>query len=249
MEIKDILTQIGIDGKKADVYLACLELGGATAYLISKKIGLKRPTVYDIANQLMKEGLIHKSIKGNIKYFSPADPDVLLSKLKEREEKVRSILPSLHNLYNAPKIKPFIRYFEGKEGIREMCEDSLRNLRKGDIILAYVGEGIVLHLPEYANDYIERRIKKGIRLKGIYKNDGTILTYMEKNQEQLREVKILDKKDFPFNNEINIYQNKVAVASYGQEMFGMLIESAEFAKAQRAIFTLAWRGAESFEKK
>lgn len=249
MEIKEILNQIGIDGKKADVYLACLELGGATAYLISKKIGLKRPTVYDIANQLMKEGLIHKSTKGNIKYFSPADPSVLLQKAKEREDKIRSIMPGLHNLYNAPKIKPFIRYFEGTEGIKEMYEDSLRSLNKGDTILAYVGEGILVHLPEYTEDYVQRRVAKGVRIKGIHKYDKTMDVHIQNNEKELREVVMLDKKDFPFDNEINIYKNKVTVASYGQEMFGMLIESAEFAKAQRAIFELAWRGAESFEKK
>lgn len=55
MKIQETLEQLGMHEKKAEVYLACLELGNATAYLIAKKVGLKRPTVYDIANQLMRE--------------------------------------------------------------------------------------------------------------------------------------------------------------------------------------------------
>jgi HTH-type transcriptional regulator, sugar sensing transcriptional regulator len=243
MEIKQILEQLGIEDKKADVYLACLEMGGATAYLIAKKTGLKRPTVYDIMNQLMKEGLVFKSIKGKIKYFSPADPEVLVKKLKEKEKLTREIMPQLQNLYNSPQAKPFIRYFEGKEGIKEMYEDSLRSLKKGDEILAYVGEDTLQNMPEYAEDYIKRRVEKNIRLRGIYKNTLEITKYMQKNQEQLRTVKILEEKYFPVSNETNIYKNKVAIASFGTEMFGMIIESEEIARSQKAIFELAWKGA------
>lgn len=242
METKKILEQIGIEGKKADVYLSCLELGGATAYLIAKKIGLKRPTVYDIINQLMKEGLVYKSIKGSVKYFFPADPEMLLRKIKEKEDNVKSILPMLQNLYNSPKTKPFIRYFEGKEGIREMYEDSLRSCKKGDEILAYVGEDVLACVPDYTEKYVKRRVEKGIRLRGIYKQDAKINEYIAKNIEQLRESKVLPPEEFPISNETNIYKNKIAIASYGHERFGMIIESEEIARSQKAIFELVWRG-------
>ncbi|MFH0856328.1 MAG: hypothetical protein V1860_00320 [bacterium] len=67
---------------------------------------------------------------------------------------------------------------------------------------------------------------------------------MEKNNSQLREAKILDEKIFPVNNETNIYANKIAIASYGREMFGMIIQSEEIARSQRAIFEIAWKGAD-----
>jgi HTH-type transcriptional regulator, sugar sensing transcriptional regulator len=242
-----ILDRLGMHEKKAQVYLACLEMGEATAYLIAKKVGLKRPTVYDIANQLMKEGLFHKSMRGNVKYFSPSDPEKLIKMLQEKEKDIRSIMPELQRLYNSPRQKPLIRYFEGNEGIVEMYEDSLRSCRKGDEILAYVGEDILRHLPSYVEDYIVRRVEKGIVLRGIYKKDLSLLEYMNKNQEQLRVARVLEEKDFPVNNETNIYKNKVAIASYGREMFGMIIESEEIARSQRAIFELAWRSAERLE--
>ena len=231
MKTEKILEEIGIEGKKAEVYLACLELGGATAYLIAKKSGIKRPTAYDIINQLMHEGLVHKSIKAGAAYFSPTDPQVLINQ----------------NLYNSPKSKPFIQYFEGKEGIREMYEDSLKTLKRGEEILGYVGEGITQYLPEYTEDYVKRRTEKGIVFRGIYKAASEIIPYMEKNKEQLRVGRILSEKDFPISNETNIYKNKIAIASYGKEMFGMIIESEEIAKSQKAIFELAWRGAEGFD--
>ncbi|MCX6745439.1 MAG: hypothetical protein NTX00_00285 [Candidatus Parcubacteria bacterium] len=247
MNLKEALEQIDIIGKKADIYLACLEMGGATAYSIAKKVGLKRPTVYDILSQLLKEGLVYKSLKRNKKYYFPADPGRLLKKAKEKEENIKAILPELESLYNAPKIKPTIKYFEGKEGIKEMYNDSLKSLKKGDEILGYVGEGVLQHLPKYSDEYVAERVAKGIRFRGIYKKEKGIMEYMAKNQEQLRTVKLLDPKDFPVNNETNIYANKIAIASYGKEMFAMIIESEEIARAQRAIFELAWRGAGGLE--
>jgi hypothetical protein len=71
------------------------------------------------------------------------------------------------------------------------------------------------------------------------------LEYMEKNEQQLRVAKVLDEKDFPVSNETNIYKNKVSIASYGREMFGMIIESEEIARSQKAVFELAWKGADS----
>ena len=244
MQIQEVLENLGMHEKKAEVYLACLELGNATAYLIAKKVGLKRPTVYDIVSQLMREGLLHKSMRGNVKYFSPTDPEKLIQILKTKEKNIREAMPGLQSLYNSPKSKPLTRYFEGKEGIAEMYEDSLRSCRKGDEILAYVGEDVLRHLPKHAEDYVRRRVEKGIVLRGIYKNNPELAKYTEKSREQLRVAKILDEKDFPIANETNIYKNKIAITSYGTEMFGMIIESSEIARSQRAIFELAWKGAE-----
>jgi len=78
----------------------------------------------------------------------------------------------------------------------------------------------------------------------LTKNNPELAKYTEKSQQQLRVAKIIDEKDFPVNNETNIYKNKIAIASYGTEMFGMIIESEEIVRSQKAIFELAWRGAE-----
>lgn len=248
MKILEALKQINIEGKKAEVYLSCLETGGATAYLISKKTGIKRPTVYDLINQLMEEGLVYKSIKGRIKYFSPSDPEKLIRLIKEKEEAIKSIIPDLQKLYNSPKIKPTIKYFNGKEGIKEMYEDSLRALKPGGTILTYSGEGGLSVLPNYADEYIKKRILSGIRVRAIFKRTKETAKYIIENEKHLREAVVLSGEHFPINNEINIYANKTAIASYGKEMFGMIIESEEVANAQRAIFELAWRGAKEIEK-
>ena len=84
MEIKHFLAQFDLIGKKADVYLAVLELGSGTVIEIARKSEIKRTTVYDILLDLEKSGLIYQTTKVNKRLFVAEDPEKLKKKLEER---------------------------------------------------------------------------------------------------------------------------------------------------------------------
>ncbi len=65
-----------------------------------------------------------------------------------------------------------------------------------------------------------------------------------RDKEELRQCRLIDIEKFPFKNQINIFGNKIMIASYRDQM-GVIIESKEIADTQRAIFELAWLGAAS----
>jgi hypothetical protein len=66
----------------------------------------------------------------------------------------------------------------------------------------------------------------------------------------LVEILFVNPGEFPFEYEITIYGDKVAVLSLNpEERMGLIIESPVYAKTQRAIFQLAWLGATSFVAK
>ena len=50
-----------------------------------------------------------------------------------------------------------------------------------------------------------------------------------------------------FSNEINIYDNKVAIISFKDDLIGMIIESSEIADTQRTIFKMVWEFANKFK--
>ena len=61
------------------------------------------------------------------------------------------------------------------------------------------------------------------------------------------EILFVNPKEFWFEHEVLIYDNKVAVISLNKdEIIGMIFESQIYARSQRAIFDLAWLGASSF---
>ncbi|OGJ78533.1 hypothetical protein A2412_03045 [Candidatus Peribacteria bacterium RIFOXYC1_FULL_58_8] len=63
------------------------------------------------------------------------------------------------------------------------------------------------------------------------------------DRKRLREIRLVPSKDFDFTNEINIYDSKVAICSFGSadHVFGVIIESVEVAETQKQVFEMAWR--------
>ena len=63
-----------------------------------QKSGLHRAVVYDLLERLIEKGLASFAIKGKKKYFEATNPQRLLEIEKEREEKIKQIMPHLMEL-------------------------------------------------------------------------------------------------------------------------------------------------------
>jgi len=239
MQIKDFLTQFDLDGKKADVYLAALEVGSGTVIEIAKKAEIKRTTGYDILLDLEKAGLLYQTTKGAKRLFVAEDPEKLRQKLKEKETMLNEMLPQLRSFYNVRGTKPKIRFYEGKAGLREVYADTLNY--NGEI-LAFGSDDVVKVLGmDWATDYLAKRVKKGIRVRIILPQTEMIdKTFNPLDQKQLRSSKLVNPKKYPFSVEVNIYgHQKVALMSSREEM-AIIIEGAEIHNTLKLIFELLW---------
>jgi sugar-specific transcriptional regulator TrmB len=239
MEIKKILEQFGLQGKKADVYLAALELGSSTVIEISKKAGIKRTTCYDILMDLETEGLISETSKGKKRLFVGEDPEKIQRNLKNKERLFSEILPQLQSIHNVRGSKPKVRFYEGKEGLKEVYADTLKYKNE---ILGFASDDIMKVLGmDWAMGYLKQRKKNNIWARGIV--PGTELLkekFISKDLEQLRMTKVVDPKKYPFTIEINVYgHNRVALMSAKEEM-GLIIEGQEIHNTLKAIFELIW---------
>jgi HTH-type transcriptional regulator, sugar sensing transcriptional regulator len=239
MELKTQLQQLDLTGKKADVYLACLELGSATVIEIAKKAGIKRTTAYDILMDLIQKGLVSETSKGKKRLFIGEDPEKIKKDLQSKERLLSEILPLLKSVYNVRGVKPKIRYYEGIEGIKETYNDTLKY--SGEI-LAFASEDVVKILgSDWVTKYVSNRVKKGIHAKAIMPASEIISKdYYLKDQEHLRTSKLIDPKKYPFSMEINIYgHSKVSLMS-SKEQMGIVIESTEIYNTMKLIFDLIW---------
>ena len=238
MEIKHILEQLGLKDKKADVYLAALELGSATVIEISKKAGIKRTTCYDILMDLIKMGLVSETSKGKKRLFIGEDPEKILGDLENKEKLLSGILPQLKAVYNIKGVKPKIRFYEGKEGLREVYADTLKY--SGEIA-AFASEDVVRALGrEWADDYLKKRVKKNIRVRVILPKTEYVSKIVEEDRELLRTSKLIDPQKYPFSIEINIYGHKKVALMSSREEMGIIIEGDEVYKTMKLIFELLW---------
>ncbi len=251
------LKDIGLNENEAKVYLAALELGESTVQKISEKSGVKRVTTHVIVEKFINDGLFKEVVRGKRRKILADAPEKLLQKiidkeieLRRQEEGLRSILPELASVYNYLSKKPKVRYYDGLEGIKSIYEDTLKQER-GSVLYAFLSASSIDKrlLKWIKNDYVWRRVKKGIKAMVILPADDSGKLYNKEDKNKLRESLLLPPKDFPFSMEINIYQNRVAlISNNSKDLFGLIIESREVANTFRLIFNLAWTTAKNISK-
>jgi sugar-specific transcriptional regulator TrmB len=239
MNTKQTLEQFGLHGRKADVYLAALELGGASVIDISRKANIKRTTAYDILLDLKNDGLISETVKGKKRLFFGEDPEKIKKDLEKKEALFSEILPQLKSIYNVKGTKPKIKFYEGKEGLMEAYDDALKY--SGEI-LAFGSEDVRNNLGEdWIEWYIKKRVKKNVRVRAILPETKYLAeSIVARDREHLRICKLIKKEKYPFSIEVDIYGfQKVALIS-SKEMMAVIIESAEINNTLKWIFELAW---------
>lgn len=246
MEINKTLQQIGLSEKEASVYIALTEIGEAVPSVIAKKAKIKRPTAYITLENLVEKGLVGHSIKKDQKVFSPIDPSFLLEYEKKKLKELESALPELNSLKNLYLKAPHISLFEGDEGIVQILDDSL-NAKTEICCWSDTGMASSTALHDYHPFFLKEKIKRKIHSKCLFTYNEQGLNFKRNAKKELREVYLIPREKFPFENEINIYNDKVSIISL-KDKIGVIIQNQNIADTQRAIFKLGFEYAQLFEK-
>jgi len=250
--IEKHLKAIGLSDNEVVCYLALLELGKGTVSEISRKGLLNRTTGYDILNRLVSKGLVSISGKEPKQEYMAESPDRLevyisaeLEKKQNELNEARSIIPKLKSIHNVTG-RPQIRFYEGKEGLKEVYEDTLSSSEE---IRAYASvDDVHSALPGYFPNYYKRRASKGIPIRAIFTDNVEGRELAKHDKEELRQSAFIPSDKYSFHPEINIYDNKVMIASW-REKLGIIIESTEIADAMKKIYELAWAEAKRLNDK
>ncbi|MFH0739867.1 MAG: helix-turn-helix domain-containing protein [bacterium] len=242
---KNLVKILNVEFTSSEVsaYLACLELGKATIIQIAKKSGLKRTTVYNIVETLLEKGLLSKFEDQRGQKFLAESPEKLITIFQKREEELSKILPNLLAITNTgdSDIKPEVKFYQGKEGLIAVYEDTLASCQKGDEILSCASAENVSFLSDYLNSYIDKRAEKGISMRVIARDSQETRYYKRKDKQHLRRIKIMPENEFLVNIEKNIYKDKVALMNFRGIAFGVIIRSSQIAKSEKEIFESLWK--------
>lgn len=238
-DLNHVLTSLRFEPKEAAVYLALLELGKGSILEIARASGVNRASIYYTIEGMKKRGLVTilKNSNGTHSYM-PTDPGLLLAREKQHVKEFEEVVPNLKSLINHTGRRPSVRFFEELEGIKAVYEDSLSS--KSEILNYANSQEIRDYWPKYDDEYVAKRAEKKIWLRGIASNDNYGQRVQSQDPKFYREIRLIDPKKLPFNNEINIYDNKISMVSFVKPIFGVIIESKALAETQRSIFEMAW---------
>lgn len=243
MKTEQLLQKLGFSPNESKVYLAALEMGVSSVQDIAEKAGVKRTTGYSVLSYLVNRGVVAKTkVKGRTRFVSEP-PQRLLTLINELEQGIKKSLPELEAIYNKKEAKPKITFFEGKQAVQQVYDDTLNE--KPAEILEWNTNAYFEGKAEVDPDYIGKRIKLGIRAKRIA-GAGSIWDTKHRylDEKELSQTLILPKEIFNPQVEVNIYNNKVALLNYAESM-SVIIESKPIADAMRQAYELSWKGSES----
>lgn len=256
--IIESLRKIGFSEKEAVVYTHLIRLGAQPVSVIAERAKINRTTTYDIIENLTKKGLVSSIKKDGITHFKALDPKELVNylerekvehvkKLEKQQKEVEDLLPALISLENPESTKPKVAFFEGEKGMRQAYEDTLTS---SEAILAYANvEDMHKGLPDFFPDYYQRRgVQRKIHIKCIAPDNKTSIDRHRQDKKENREMVLIPSGKFDFSPEINIYEDKVLIASWREKM-AIIIKSKEIADFHKQMYKLCWKQAALEHKK
>ncbi|MBI2639202.1 hypothetical protein HYW83_06485 [Candidatus Peregrinibacteria bacterium] len=246
MDLAKILQNTGLAEKEAKIYLALLELHESLPSSIARRARVKRPTTYVILEQLQRRGLVSYIKKGKLLYFQALDPHAFLEDQNNKYRALERALPELISLHAKLSATPQMSIFEGEEGLIKIMEDTLTAKTE---LLCWADVSLAVNsLRNYYPTYIAKKVKRKIWLRGVFCYDPMAVRFKKRGKEELREIYLIPKEKFPFKNEINIYDDKIAIISH-EDQIGVIIQNQNIADTQRSIFELGFEYAKILEEK
>lgn len=247
------LIKLGLADKQAKIYVTLLELGASRVIDVSRKAEINRSTTYVILEELAKLGLVSVSEEKSTRQYLAQPPERLVQLLEERikiasesADMARQTLPELKSIFKGVGIKPRVSFYEGREGLISVYEDTLTST---ETIRAYASiENMHLALGNYFPAYYQRRAGKGINIRSVHPDTPEARERVTHDKEEARDSALVPHEEYDFSPEINIYDNKIAFMSL-REKFGLIIESEELASAMKKVFELSWKEAKRLNKK
>lgn len=250
LELAQNLEQLGFSDKEAQVYLALLELGKGTVSTIAQKAGIHRTTGYSVLSALVSKNIVTVSGKEPKQEYVAESPETITALLREKISQLQNqlsqaeeLVPTLRSMHSV-RGRPKVRFYEGTKGLEQVYEDTLTSTEP---IRGYANV-TEMHqaLPKYFPKYYQRRAGKGIAIRGIFPSNVPGRKRAAQDKSELRESALIPGDKYYFAPEIDVYDNKVMIASW-REKLGIIIESAEIAEAMKVIYELAWAEAKRLD--
>lgn len=242
------LEHFGLSEKESAVYAAALELGPATADQLSKQSGIKRSTTYVQIESLQEMGLMSSYEEGKKTFYAPESPQNL-ERVLEREQKelemkqseLKKLLPDLTNMFEGAGERPVVRFYQGKEGIISLRNESLNTKSKKLYVISSNDDLSSILSFDEREKFSQKRSELEIDTSLLYtRSEGklpnpttgrTKLAYIPPNKLEL-------------SIDTVIFDDCVCMMSLKGSLVGVLIKSKEIADSQKSLFQLLWDSAE-----
>jgi len=238
------LEELGLSKTEAKVYLALLRLGSGTGSEIAEKADVFRRNAYDALSKLTEKGLVSSVIKDKT-YYSVAPPEKLQDVLREKEDALGELLPKLRELYTHPKIRQKVYFYEGKEGIKTVMSEIIK---EGKDWLAFASSGqSKVALGDWVDYWEKKRSNACIKAKVIMA-DTPLGRQRGIEIKKLKHTEVrISPGEFETPVSTYIFGNRMGIVLWSEtEPLAILVDNPEIAAANRKYFNMMWKIAKEY---
>lgn len=229
-----ILEEIGFTQGEIKIYLALLELGQSSAGAILEKAKVQNSVFHLCINRLIEKGFVSYTKKNKFRMYKAADPNNLLIYLKDKEKQIQDILPELKAKQSSKASKEQVELFEGIKGIITLLNELIIDAKKGDEFLFFSPElEENEEIQKFYEKYDLKRKEKGLIIKGLAP---------ESHKQFFEKRKYLKMKytNLPLPANTGICNNKIALISWAEKPYGVLIKSKQISGRYKSFFNALW---------
>ncbi len=238
--IKDALIRYGLSEKESLIYLFLLGNRDVPAHKVSLETEIPRTTVYEVLDNLKKQGIVSSWIKNGVKHFSAESPEILKRLIKSKEESIQSVFGEMTHMFNMDAIYPSTKLYQGKEGVKQVFENILDVIKHQKLKRLYVFSDYHLteQFPKYFSDWRKRKNKTGAYTFLIVP-PGTPMNENYSSNE-FRETKFMPS-NFPFEGSVDICGTHLAFFSFkNNEVYAITIDSPIISEMLTKFFLYIW---------
>jgi sugar-specific transcriptional regulator TrmB len=231
-QIKEALESYGLTQTEIKLYIFLLSHGKASAGQVAKETQSDRSSCYETLKKLEKKGMIRQTIAEKTKYFEVNNPEILLGLLKDKEEKMNSVIKDMKEIYYSNKTESNVQIYKGYNGLKAIFLDILRE-GKDYCVLDSSGQ-FVKKMPYFSAQFIQMLEKKKIKVKHIVRKGIDI------SPSKTTEVRYFSKKIPLCSGNTTIYGDKVAIFIWKENPEVIAIRDKPTAQLYRDYFEILW---------
>lgn len=248
-DIIEKLVGIGLTEGEAKTYLALLSLGSSTVGPIIEKSDVSASKVYQILDRLMHKGLVTMSVYEKNKFFSAAEPTMILDyldnekkQIDDNKNKINEIMPRLTLKKGTAEKRPIVEIAIGKKGFETIYSEMIESAKINSVYHALGGYKGSFNFQSFWYPYSLKLAEKNITQSLIYEHK---VWYEKDPKIHRREER---KKYYPLvlNKKYNDLPNMIALGDKSiitgidenEEIFSLIIRNKHLSEAFRKLLHL-----------
>ncbi len=238
MKTEHILATLGLSKHESLIYINLIKHGSSSIADLTKTTGLYRPAIYNTLPKLLSRGLINKMKKGQRTLYLPESPQKLKDEIGSLKLFIDETIQELSNDFLQSNNRPAVTFYEGTKGIKQVHNDLVDSLKKGEVYYRYSSRNNATELPKYRTTYFVENMRTKQLQRFVIASSERAKEY-SKNLNRL--VKIIPPSFDLFDDNIYqlIYADKVAFIDFNSET-ATIIKNKKIAEFQKKIFKLLY---------